>query len=165
MSELIGRAAAGHLATDAGSTEPKPVDLDLDSTVHAALVAAGRGDLRALANQFTSRADTHDSLAERWSAEDREQALIDSGIAAGYRGAAEMTLKPLPAKTAETTPESKAIKAIAEVLDQWQNGALVNKGGHDGIVWVEPLWPLPRGAEKIREALGVLQPKTAAAGA
>lgn len=126
---------------------------------------AAWGDLRALADQFAARAAAHDGVADKWTAEDRDQALIDSGIAAGYRGAAEMTLKSLASEPAATTARTEAIKTIASVLDQWENGALVNKGGYDGIVWVEPLWPLPKRAEEIRAALQVLRSGLAAGGA
>ncbi|ACL42215.1 hypothetical protein Achl_4264 (plasmid) [Pseudarthrobacter chlorophenolicus A6] len=146
---IIGRVAAG-------GNEPGPEHLDLAGRIREALASAGWGDLKALATQLTTRAGTHDSAADKWTAEDRDQALIDSGIAAGYRGAAELAARAQVTRHGGSA-ESIAIKTIAGVLDQWQNGALVNRGGHNGIVWIEPLWPLPSGAEKIREALAVLQ--------
>ncbi|WP_226761229.1 hypothetical protein [Arthrobacter sp. SO3] len=36
---------------------------------------------------------TQDSVDVRWTSEEREEALINSGIAAGYRGTAELALK------------------------------------------------------------------------
>jgi hypothetical protein len=95
---LIGHTVAGYFSDVTGRTEPEAGDLDLAFSIHEALIAAGFGDLRALAGIFTEKADTHDSIADRWSKEDREQALIDSGIAAGYRGAAELAAKPLAAR-------------------------------------------------------------------
>jgi hypothetical protein len=93
--ELIGRTVAGYFSDVTGRTEPEAGDFDLAFSVHEALAAAGFGDLRGLAARFVEKAETHDSIADRWAKEDREQALIDSGIAAGYRGAAELTVKPL----------------------------------------------------------------------
>lgn len=256
--ELIGRSVAGYFTDATGRTEPEAGDLDLAFDIRTALTAAGWGDLRSLAGQFTARADTHDSVADRWTSEDREQALIDSGIAAGYRGAAELALKLaaaggaglaavlnlhnpvrryLPTESAtdsyptaeaalkehlrdsmrgyESVPrdraadmpyfeickecsrvenaahddgygsvddgsdlivvsskwpcatytaatagadaqlprEAEALRAVATVLDRWENGALVNKGDYEGIVWMEPLWPLPAGADEIQAAL------------
>lgn len=120
------------------------------------------GDLGALTEQLTTRAAAHDVVADRLTSEDSDQALIDSGIAAGYRGAAELAVKHQASDAASQTARAEAIKTIASILDQWQNGALVNRGGYTGIVWVEPLWPLPPRAEEIREALAVLQGKPAA---
>lgn len=51
------------------------------------------------------------------------------------------------------SPEAKALKAVEALLDQWQNGALVNRGPYEGITWIEPVWPLPAGAVEIRKAL------------
>ena len=96
--DLIGLAVAGYFSDVTGRSEPEAGDLDLAFSVHEALSAAGFGDLRALAASFVDKADTHDRIADRWAKEDREQALIDSGIAAGYRGAAELILKPLGAR-------------------------------------------------------------------
>ncbi|MET4143852.1 hypothetical protein [Arthrobacter sp. UYCo732] len=115
------------------------------------------GDLGFLAEQFTARAAAHDGVADRLATEDSDQALIDSGIAAGYRGAAELAAKHQASTAATLTARAAAVKTIASVLDQWENGALVNRGGYTGIVWVEPLWPLPPRAEEIRAALQVLR--------
>lgn len=51
------------------------------------------------------------------------------------------------------SPEAKALKAVEALLDQWQNGALVNRGPYEGVTWIEPVWPLPAGAVEIRKAL------------
>lgn len=156
--ELIGRTVAAYFTEVTGRTEPEAGDLDLAFDIRSALVNAGWGDLHSLAGTFTARADTHDKVADRWTSEDREQALIDSGIAAGYRGAAELTLKPITATTvaAKSTPAAQALETITSVLNQWEHGSLINKEG-EGIVWIEPLWPLPRRTEEIRSALAVLQ--------
>lgn len=80
-----------------------------------------------------------------------------------HQDGTELSMKasawPCPTYTAlNSTPvrpslEAKALAAVASVLDRWQNGALINKGAYEGITWIEPLSPLPPGADEIREAL------------
>ncbi|QOT19572.1 hypothetical protein [Paenarthrobacter sp. YJN-5] len=63
------------------------------------------------------------------------------------------TYTALNSAPAQPSLEAKALAAVASVLERWQNGALINKGAYEGITWVEPLSPLPPGADEIREAL------------
>lgn len=56
------------------------------------------------------------------------------------------------------TPGSLALKAIGEVVDRWVSGGFVDRGAYEGIVWIEPLWPLPSGLDEIREALKPVAP-------
>lgn len=51
------------------------------------------------------------------------------------------------------TPEALALDTIREVVERWENGALVNRGAYKGTVWVEALPSLPPGLDEIREAL------------
>lgn len=63
------------------------------------------------------------------------------------------TYTALTSTPSQPSREEKALSAVASVLDRWENGALINKGPYEGITWVEPLSPLPPGAEDIRRAL------------
>lgn len=51
------------------------------------------------------------------------------------------------------TPEVSALRTIHEVLERWENGALIDRGLYEGTVFVEPLPSLPPGLDEIREAL------------
>lgn len=97
--DVISRAVAAYFSDVTGRTEPEAGDLDLAFSIRQALTDAGHDDLRALAGLLNEKAILHDSVADRWSKDDREQALIDSGIAAGYRGGAELALKHLGSRT------------------------------------------------------------------
>lgn len=57
------------------------------------------------------------------------------------------------AAVAGTTPEASALSVIREVVDRWENGALIDRGLYEGTVFVEPLPSLPPGLDEIREAL------------
>jgi hypothetical protein len=73
------------------------------------------------------------------------------------------SLEPLPSPVTEATScEAKALKAIAEVLDQWEHGALVNHGPYEGVGWIPPVWPLPSGVAEIRKALDEAKAATGA---
>lgn len=50
-------------------------------------------------------------------------------------------------------PELSALRTIHEVVDRWENGALIDRGLYEGTVFVEPLPSLPPGLDEIREAL------------
>ncbi|MBG0738785.1 hypothetical protein IV500_05045 [Paeniglutamicibacter antarcticus] len=122
VSNLIGHAVARHFSDATGRTEHEPEagDLDLAFSINRALTAAGWGDLRFLARAFTDKARAHDSIADRWSTEDREQALIDSGTAAGYRGAAELAIKPLGTQPASLS----AVLALHSPVRRYQASSL-----------------------------------------
>lgn len=53
--------------------------------------------LEALAVRCEERAAVFDAVAAGWGPKDREQALGDAGIAAGFRGAAEYAREALAA--------------------------------------------------------------------
>jgi hypothetical protein len=65
-------------------------------------------------------------------------------------------LELVRSQDAQLEAQARSLETIAGVVKRWEQGELAST--EDGIVWREPVWPLPPGTDAIRTALkeGVL---------
>lgn len=59
-------------------------------------------------------------------------------------------LELVRAQSSELETMREALETVESVVNRWKNGELVNEAG---LVWREPLWPLPNGLQEISDAL------------
>lgn len=59
-------------------------------------------------------------------------------------------LELVRAQSKELETKTEALKTVESIVNRWKHGELVNE---NGIVWREPIWPLPSGIQEISKAL------------